>query len=86
MKKIKNLSKKNVSNKKKKNFDSKNLKVLQLKILSFSYRRSAIAQRQKEEELAKGKLTAEEAKRQVRTKKYKNINHKKISKKNLERT
>jgi len=57
------------------------LTILQLKILSFSYRRSAIVQRQKEEELAKGKLTAEEAKRQVRTKKYKNINYKKIKKK-----
>ncbi len=56
-------------NKRKTNFDSKNFIILLfLLIYFFKYRRSAMAQRQREEEQVKGKLTAEEAKRQVRTK------------------
>jgi hypothetical protein len=59
-----------VSNKKKKNFDSKISIVHRFENSRFffdSSRRTAIAQRQKEEEQSKGKLSAEEIKRQVRT-------------------
>jgi len=73
-KKVKNLMKINNLNKKKKNLDSKNFIDLLLFYLFFQYRRSALAQRQREEEQLKGKLTAEELRRQVRvTKKLLNL-------------
>jgi hypothetical protein len=68
MKKIKNMMKINDLNKKKMNLNSKNLfNSSCFKVFFFKYRRSAIAQRQREEEQLKGKLNAEESRRLVRT-------------------
>ena len=50
-----------------KNIGSKNSRNLSTQFFLLYNRRSAIAQRQKDEENLKGKLTAEENKRQVRT-------------------
>ena len=64
MKKRRNRMKINKSNKKKKIFDSKNL-FWKIQVMVFVSRRSVLVQRQREEEQLKGKLTAEETKRQV---------------------
>lgn len=64
MKKRRNPMRINKSNKKKKNFDSRS-SIWNVQIDIIEFRRSALAQRQREEDQLKGKLTAEEAKRQV---------------------
>ena len=66
MKNQRNLVKIDKSNKKKRNFDSRaNSRRSVFLEFIFVSRRSALAQRQREEEQLKGKLTAEEAKRLV---------------------
>ena len=70
MKRRRKWQRRNWSNSKRKNFASKNEPFSPASTqdtLMLSSRRSALALRQKEEENFKGKLTAEETKRQVRT-------------------